>query len=279
MNNFLQYDLVALDAQYFIRGHVPEWDDKMAEFAELSAQRHNLQNTILDISYGDQPRQKLDVLIPQNVRQNAPVFVFFHGGYWRMMDKSQFGFVACSADAAGAVTVVVNYRLLPETALDAIVDDACEATRWVLSNISDFGGDPSKIVMCGHSAGAQLAAQVATRVGRQFRAFIGISGVYDLNPISQCFLNDIEFLNRQIIQRFDASETVSALPCRGQFAYGGQEPEEFIRQSEEQASFWHRPGSASSLTAVTDANHATIVEQLKDPTSQLGQIIAEALTS
>jgi len=83
MNNFLQYDLVALDAQYFIRGHVPEWDDKMAEFAELSAQRHNLQNTILDISYGDQPRQKLDVLIPQNVRQNAPVFVFFHGGYWR----------------------------------------------------------------------------------------------------------------------------------------------------------------------------------------------------
>ena len=279
MNKFLNYDRNALDIQYFVRGLVPQWDDIINKFAKLSVQRHAAPNVTLDIPYGDDPRQKLDVLIPPYVHPNAPVFMFFHGGYWRMMDKSQFGFVANTADAVGAITVIVNYRLLPNASLDIIVDDVCDAARWVMCNVSNYGGDANKVVLCGHSAGAQLAAQVATRVGRQFRAFIGVSGVYDLRPISHCFLNDIEFLDKQMIQRFEASAAVSALPCGGKFVYGDEEPEEFIRQSQEQAAFWQRPGSASDLLCIADANHATIVEQLNRPGSQLGQIIGRVLTS
>jgi arylformamidase len=278
MSVFLEYDCAALDAQYFVRGYLPEWDDKIQEFKALSATRHAVGRMHLDLPYGDHPRQKMDVFLPENVRPDAPVLVFFHGGYWRMMDKSQFGFVAVTAEVAGAITVVPNYRLLPDVSLEQIIEDACDAVRWVLGNIAQYSGDPGKIVLCGHSAGAQLAAQVTTHVGRQFRAMIGISGIYDLRPIAASFLNEIGFLDAGTLQKFPAPEAVSALPCCGELVFGGAEPEELSRQSSEQATYWKRPGSTSTLTCIHDANHATVVEQLKDPSSQLGQIVTKKLT-
>ena len=279
MSVFLDYDRASLDAQYFVRGHVLDWDERIDEFARLSAARHAEAPSQLNIPYGDKPRQQLDVMSPSENAENAPVLVFLHGGYWRMMDKSQFGYVARTSDAAGALCVVPNYRLLPQVGLEDIVVDACNAIRWVLGPIAEYGGDPGRIVLCGHSAGAQLAAQVSARVGRQFVGLMGISGVYDLRPIQQCFLNDIEFLDDATERRFNSAEAVSVLPCPADFAYGEQEPDEFSRQSSEQAMFWNRPGSPSNLICLPKLNHATIVAQLNDPDSEIAGIARSYLTN
>jgi len=277
MRLFLDYDREELDGQYFVRGHVPDWDERISEFARLSSVRHAEAPSHLNIPYGDQPRQQLDVMIPSEGSKNASVLVFLHGGYWRMMDKSQFGYVARTSDAAGALCVVPNYRLLPEVGLEEIVQDACDAVRWVLQYIAHYGGAAARVVLCGHSAGAQLAAQVATHVGRQFQGYVGISGVYDLRLVQQCFLNDIGFLNNATERRFNSAEAVSALPCPANFVYGDREPPEFGRQSREQAMFWNRPGSPTSLTCLPKLNHATIVAQLNDPNSNVSTIVQSHL--
>ncbi len=257
-----------LDAQYFIRGIVPEWDHEIEEFSAKSQTRRGKGHCWLNIPYGGHERQTLDVFKPENQSLEAvPVLIFFHGGYWRMLDKLNFSHVASAGDYLGAITVIVNYRLLPEFGLSDIVSDCCAATRWVLKNISNYKGDPEKVVLSGHSAGAQLGAQVSARTNVQLKGFIGISGVYDLRPIKNCFLNDIQFLDTSLVKKLSAESGVSSLPCPAHFFYGAREPGEFERQSEDQANFWERPGSNSILSKLDDENHASILQQLVTPES------------
>ena len=270
MTEFSELERKTLDSQYFIRGIVPEWDSKIDEFSYESQMRREKGNCHLDIPYGGHSRQVLDVFKPQNQKPGAlPVFVFFHGGYWRMLDKSNFGNIAFAGDAIGAITVIVNYRLLPDFGLENIVQDCCEATRWVIENIREFDGNPREIVLCGHSAGAQLGAQVSADIGKSFKGFIGISGVYDLSPIQKCFLNDIGFLGNDLVNKYSAHLAISSLPCPGHFFYGEKEPLEFQRQSKEQATFWRRPGSDAFISCLDGENHATILEQLMTPKSKI----------
>ena len=268
MNKYQRLDRKELDAQYFIRGIVPEWDHEIEEFSAKSQTRRAKGHCWLNISYGDHVRQALDVFKPENLKIEAvPVLIFFHGGYWRMLDKLNFSHVASAGDYLGAITVIVNYRLLPEFGLSDIVSDCCTATRWVLENISNYKGDPEKVILSGHSAGAQLGAQVSARINVPLKGFIGISGVYDLRPIQNCFLNDIQFLDTSLVKKFSAESSVSSLPCPAHFFYGAREPSEFERQSENQANFWERPGSSSILSKLDNENHASILKQLVTPES------------
>ena len=83
-----------LNKEYFVRGLVPEWDSKIKEFAKTSQQKRKEVKKYENIPYGKNPRQVLDIILPKHVLKNAPVLLFFHGGYWRMMDKSEFSFIA-----------------------------------------------------------------------------------------------------------------------------------------------------------------------------------------
>jgi len=91
-----------------------------------------------------------------------PVLVYFHGGGWVIGDiKSSDGFCRILTNAAGCIVVSVDYRLAPEHPFPAAVDDSYHATLWVATNASSFGGDPTRIAVCGDSAGGNLAAVVA----------------------------------------------------------------------------------------------------------------------
>ncbi len=270
MKKFPQLNREELDSQYFIRGIVPEWDSKMDEFSQKSQIRRGKGNCWLDISYGNHPRHVLDVFKPQSEQKKEfPVFIFFHGGYWRMLDKSNFSHIAFTGDAIGAITVIINYRLLPEFGLETIVQDCCEATKWVIKNIGELDGNPKELILCGHSAGAQLGAQVSASLDSSFKGFVGISGVYDLKPIQKCFLNDINFLESHLVKRYSAHLSISSRPCPGHFFYGEKEPYEFKRQSEEQAAFWRRPGSDALIGCLNGENHVSILEQLVNSESKI----------
>ena len=267
-----------LDKQYFVRGLVPEWDSKLSEFSNLSSQKRKERKVFENIPYGDDKRQVLDIIMPKKlISGGSPVLLFFHGGYWRMMDKNQFSFIANAGDPSGAITVIPNYRLLPLNNFDDINQDSKNALEWVFNNIQLYGGDPNKVIVCGHSAGAQLAAQAVASCGRKVSSFVGISGIYDLAPIKNTFLNDIGFLNDRLIEKYSLKTANTSYLTSAVFSYGEHESDEFKRQSKEQNSNWIKSGLNTKSIEIKNSNHATIVEQLNNPKTTMQSIITKML--
>jgi acetyl esterase/lipase len=141
------------------------------------------------IAYGTEPRQRLDVYVP-DVRgaELRPVIVFIHGGSWQTGSKDQYRFVGSGLAEKGYVSVVANYRLNPEVRFPVFVADAAQAVAWTLRNIGRYGGDPGHVFVMGHSAGAHTAMLLAldrrylAAAGAstdELRGAIGLSGPYD----------------------------------------------------------------------------------------------------
>lgn len=260
-------DRASIDYHYFIRGRLPEWDKNLADCASRSQIVRDSSLCRQDIPYGKADRQLMDIFPSNGGKQDQSVLVFLHGGYWRMMDKSQFSFIAPPFTSRGVTMVLVNYRLLPDVVLGDIVDDAHAAVEWIIHNIQEFGGKAENIVVCGHSAGAHLAAHVACK-NRSIAGMIGISGVYDLEPLANSFLNEIAFLDRPVIDTYGIKSLTPENPCSGLFAYGSDEGIEFARQSGEITKRWrNQPSPVKNL--ILDANHITSIIQLGDVKSPL----------
>ena len=120
------------------------------------------KNTVLraDVAYGKDEKQKLDVYSPKGVK-GAPVVVFVHGGEWTRGDKAAVSYKPRFLNENDVVFVSVNYRLTPPVTHPAHVSDVAAALRWVHDHAEEFGGDPKKIVLMGHSAGCHLATLAA----------------------------------------------------------------------------------------------------------------------
>ena len=119
----------------------------------------------IDVRYGDGPNETLDVF-PAD-RPGAPVLVFIHGGYWRGMDKSEHSFVAPAFTQSGACVVVPNYELCPKTTIPGIALQMVQALAWTWRNIAQYGGDPSWLVVVGHSYGGYVGIETSL-VGDRF---------------------------------------------------------------------------------------------------------------
>jgi arylformamidase len=131
--------------------------------ADLPAATARDQDVKRDIPYADPPkkRQVLDVYSPQGAK-NLPVVIWIHGGGWQSGDKKDVQLKPQAFNDKGFVFVSVDYRLLPEVDMGTIVRDVAKAIAWVHEHIGDYGGDPKRLFIMGHSAGAQLAALVCT---------------------------------------------------------------------------------------------------------------------
>jgi arylformamidase len=148
-----------------------------------------------DLRYNDGPLGRLDVF-PADWT-GAPVHVFFHGGFWRGRDKSDYSYLAAALVPAGITTVVMNYDLCPKVSVAEIVSQAGRGLRWVQANAPSFAGDPDRITASGHSAGAHLIAMaLATDRGGELlpkgllKGAVLISGIYDLAPVPQISVNE-----------------------------------------------------------------------------------------
>lgn len=121
------------------------------------------QKLTSDIPYADPalPRQVLDVYAPDGAK-DLPVVFWIHGGGWQAGDKTSVQLKPRMFTERGFVFVSTNYRLLPEVAMEVLTSDVAKALGWVHKNISEYGGDPRRIFVMGHSAGAQLAALLCT---------------------------------------------------------------------------------------------------------------------
>lgn len=144
------------------------------------------------LSYGDGPRRKLDIYRPRDLRGPAPVVVFFYGGNWVNGDRGDYAFVGRALAARGIVTMVADYRLHPEVSYPDFLRDAAQAVAWARREAARHGGDPQRLYVMGHSAGAYNAAMVALderwlkeqgMTPSQLRGWIGLAGPYDFLPI------------------------------------------------------------------------------------------------
>ncbi len=152
-----------------------------------------------DLAYGTLKRQRLDVYVP---RAPAPpegraLVVFLHGGSWSSGSKDLYRFVGAALAERGIVAVLPNYRLYPQVRLAGALDDAVHAVAWAEREAARLGADPARVLVMGHSAGAQLAALVAADPaplvaagGRPVRAFVGLAGPYDFLPLTDPVLED-----------------------------------------------------------------------------------------
>ena len=148
------------------------------------------------VAYGGDPRQKLDVYVPATARAGArlPVVVFFYGGGWVDGARADYGFAARAFAARGYVAIVPDYRLVPGVRFPAFVQDGALAVKWTRDHVAEFGGDPARIALSGHSAGAYIASMLT--LDRHYLADIGVdpriiraaallSGPYEFYPFTE----------------------------------------------------------------------------------------------
>ena len=142
------------------------------------------------VASGEGPRRKLDVYAPNPMDRPKPVIIFLYGGSWNSGARGGYAFVGHALAAAGFVVMIPDYRLVPEVRFPAFLEDAAAAVRWARTYAPAFGGDPERLVLAGHSAGAYNAAMLALDprwLGAdraRVRGWIGLAGPYDFLPLA-----------------------------------------------------------------------------------------------
>ena len=148
---------------------------------------------VADIEYDPATGQKLDLYIPAERADgvSSPVVVFFYGGSWQRGRKGDYGFLGTALAERGYLVVVADYRKFPSVRFPAFVEDGAAAVAWVMARIAEHGGDPERVFLSGHSAGAHIAAMLVSDErylaerqvdARRIRGFAGLAGPYDFTP-------------------------------------------------------------------------------------------------
>ncbi len=145
------------------------------------------------VAFGSDPRQRLDVYGPARADGPAPVVAFFYGGSWASGSRAGYGFAAKAFASRGYTVVIPDYRLVPDVHFPAFVEDGAAAIAWTQASIAAHGGDPARVALVGHSAGAHIAMllaldprwlRAAGSDPARLRAAVGIAGPYDFLPLS-----------------------------------------------------------------------------------------------
>jgi arylformamidase len=256
------------EAQYNNRVLVPEHPQIFVRWASESAKVRNNSRCELDLEYGTSYLEKLDLFFPEG--PSKALLVFIHGGYWRSLDKNDFSFLAPAFTKAGVTVAMINYGLAPQVRIDDIVRQIRVATAWLAQNARRYGADASKLYMCGHSAGAHLAAMMAATYWPSVstllptdvvKGAVCISGIYDLDPLRFTAVNQDIHLDDAAAKRLSPTLMQPATRLPILMAVGGDESNEFKRQNKLLIDRW------AGVTAMQDfplpgKNHFTAVDEL-----------------
>ncbi len=268
-------DQDALNREYSARDTVPDIDPFIAEYRRLSAEARSTLRCSLDVAYGPHPDEVVDVFPAGG---DAPVLVYIHGGYWRMLSHRESAFMAPGMVAAGAAVVTVNYSLTPAATLDEIVRQCRAAVAWTWSRAAEFGGDPGRLFVCGSSAGGHLVGmtlaggwqEAAGIPADAIRGAVPLNGLHDLEPVRLSSVNEWARLDAESARRNSPILHLPESGCPLIVSYGGSETSEFKRQSRIYADAWRARGWPVDVFEHPERNHFDIVFDLGDRDSLLG---------
>lgn len=273
-----------LDRMYNNRARVPDSAQHLQRWAAQSAEVRRRHDCALDIAYGDQPGERLDVFPAGH--PGAPVLVFIHGGYWRALDKSDHSFVAPAFTRDGVCVVIPNYALCPAVTVPQITLQIVRAVAWTWRNVRLYGGDASRITVAGHSAGGQLAAMMLDCIWPRHdsslpplvaRNALAISALHDLEPLMHTpFLQPDLRLTAEHVRQVSPARLPA--PAQGTLysVVGADESEEYLRQNRLIQDKW-----GAERVPVCDAmpglNHFSVLDALVQPEHRLHQLALDLL--
>ena len=278
-NVYLGYDQAGLDAQYNNRARFPDYVVQFDQWRRWSEETRLKLSCHLDLPFGSGGFEKLDIFPCEEA--NAPLYVFIHGGYWYSLDKFDYSYVAEGMRSHGVVTAVNNYGLAPTCDMDEIVRHNRVALAWLWRHARNYGADPDRIYVCGHSAGGHLATMLLATDWPSFdrglpkmlvKGACAIGGLFDLEPIRLSYLNEMLRLTPDQVRR--NSPIAQSYPSSASLllVVATDESEEYHRQSEAMLAFWRRLGFPGDLFVPEHLDHFNVVNQLRRPDCELAKL-------
>ncbi|NWZ16346.1 KFA formamidase, partial [Agelaius phoeniceus] len=257
--------------------------------------------TLLHVPYGDGDGEKLDIYFPTEPSESEcrgggdgsgpgghpahpalccaafPALVYIHGGYWQCMSKDDSGFAAPPLVSQGVAVVAVGYDIAPKGHMDTMVLQVRRSLAFLVEQYPRIRG----IYLCGHSAGAHLAAMVLSTDWTEFQVVpdikgaVLVSGLYDLEPILHTYVNDALNMSREVAQRNSPMRLVTpAAPaaCEVLVAVAQHDSPEFRRQSQEYSQALRAAGWSVSVLDLAGVDHFDVIERLSEDSYVLTQV-------
>ena len=263
-----------LEAEYNNRARVPGHPAIIAGWQRDAAAFREAAGGEFDIAYGEHPRQRLDLFRSKD-DQSGPLALFIHGGYWMSFDKDHFSHMARGMEFHGVPVAVPSYRLAPDVRISDIIEDLRQCCLFLWQRHG------SRLVIAGHSAGAHLAAAMLATDWKArgapedlVIAGLGVSGIYDMRPLIPIAVN--------ALLKLDDAEARCTSPLlwktpAGVFEtwVGGDESEEFRRQSRSLVAAWLGGGVDARYREAPGADHFTVIAPLAQPDSALTRAFAQ----
>ncbi|MCK5352144.1 alpha/beta hydrolase [bacterium] len=271
MKPWREYTPDELDSQYDNRSAVPDHPEIFRDWDRRSRQTNKLLGGARDLPYGPHPRQTLDLYIPAELHAPAPLHVFLHGGYWQAMSKEFSSFVAEGLVQAGIAVAVVNYRLCPDVSMEEIIADVQSALVWLHRNGASLGLEVQRVQLSGHSAGGHLVAMLwATDWTRQapelpagfLHSGIGVSGLYELEPLCNTRINDALGLNASRARALSPALAQPGSNAPLLLAVGEKESDEYHRQSGFLYEKWRAADVPVEMERLKGHHHFSILDEL-----------------
>jgi arylformamidase len=261
---------------YNNRAAVPQFQQYFDDWAARSAVARAELKPAMDLRYGPGPRETLDLFLPQQTPRAT--LLFFHGGYWRSLDKASHSFIAPPFVERGYAVAVANYDLCPSVTVAEIVDEARRAFVWLRREGAVHGANTERIVLAGHSAGGHLVAMLhATNwleIGlpaSPFAAGVTLSGVHDLRPIPLTSFNADIRLNAADAAHLSPILLSPRVHAPLLVAVGANETSEFVRQSQILWDAWPgaRPVGSTRPLVIAGRHHFSVLDDMADSRSKL----------
>jgi arylformamidase len=243
----------------------------VANSAELVAQRNaagaafrEVHPAGLDIPYGPAPRQRWDLFAAES--PSAPCLVFIHGGYWQRNRREDFAALTEGILAQGWSAALPGYTLAPDASLTDIVGEIDQALDWLAAHGPQHGLAGGAVVVSGWSAGGHLAAMALSHP--RVAAALAISGVFELAPLRDTYLDEKLHLSDEEIARLSPLR-LPVVDKPMAIAYGARELPALVGDSRDFHAYRCAAGAPSTLIAVPDADHFTILDELRRPDGML----------
>jgi arylformamidase len=260
MDSYRGMDREALDRAYNNVAAAPDVAVKMADFGRRSAAIYDRAGIKRDLAYGEAASQRIDWIPGPGV--GAPTLAFIHGGYWQSLSKERFAHVAAGPLAHGLNVALIEYTLAPGARIGAIVNEIGRAIDFLAAHFEEWGADPARLCLAGHSAGGHLAAW--HRNHPAVSLVLGISGLYDLEPIRLSYLNEKLDLTPAEVAAYSPEVHIIA-GVRTLLTVGSAELPELRRQTADYASCLRARGELVEEVSAPGCNHFTILETLALP--------------
>lgn len=224
----------------------------------------------LDLRYGPRERNRIDYF---KVAANAPTLLFIHGGYWQHRAKETFALFAEGPMARGINVALIGYTLAPEATLDQIVAEIRAGIDFLVAQSPALGGDGKDIVVSGWSAGGHLAAMALAHP--RVRAGMGISGIYDLEPIRHSYLNAKLALDEAASRR-NSPMMMAGGPLKPlSLVVGAAELPLLRKQTADFCGHRAKYGLPVSYEEIPGADHFTIMNEMVAPTGRITTLIRQ----